>query len=68
MILTAAEFRNRIAALGYTQRGFAAYLGANERTIRRWAEDSHAIPPWVSVILNLMERMPNERRTRHQGS
>jgi hypothetical protein len=54
--MTAADFRRRIAALGHTQRGFAAYVGANERTVRRWAEGEQDIPRWVDVLLGLMER------------
>lgn len=53
--MTAPEFCRRISALGYSQRGFAAYVGANERTVRRWALGEQDIPPWVSVILGLLE-------------
>ena len=53
--VTAPDFRHRITALGYTQRGFAAYVGANERTVRRWAEGEQDIPQWVGVMLDLME-------------
>ena len=55
--MTAEEFRLRITALGHTQRGFADYVGANERTVRRWAEGEQDIPRWVSVMLDLMERV-----------
>jgi hypothetical protein len=51
------RFRFRIGALGYTQRSFAARVGANERTVRRWAEGTQDIPQWVSVMLDLMERL-----------
>jgi DNA-binding transcriptional regulator YiaG len=54
--VTAGEFRQRIAALGYSQRGFAGFVGANERTVRRWAEGEQDIPPRVAVMLDLMER------------
>lgn len=53
--MTAAEFNRRIAALGYSQRGFAAYVQANERTVRRWALGEQDIPPWVGVMLALLE-------------
>jgi DNA-binding transcriptional regulator YiaG len=53
--MTADEFRRRIAALGFNQRGFAAYVGANERTVRRWADEDQDIPRWVPVMLDLME-------------
>ena len=54
--MIATEFRLRIAALGYSQRGFASYVGANERTVRRWIEGEQDIPQWVSVMLDLMEK------------
>jgi transcriptional regulator with XRE-family HTH domain len=50
----AAEFRAGLAALGMTQRGFAAFTGSNERTVRRWASGEQDIPPWVPVMLRLM--------------
>jgi transcriptional regulator with XRE-family HTH domain len=52
--MTAAEFRAAIAALGYSQRGFATYTGSNERTVRRWALGEQDIPPWVPVLLRLL--------------
>jgi DNA-binding transcriptional regulator YiaG len=55
--MTAADFRAVIARLGYGQRGFAEYVGANERTVRRWASGEQDIPPWVPVILGLMEQV-----------
>ena len=54
--MTAPDFRSAISRLGYTQRGFAAYVGANERTVRRWADGEQDIPRWVPVMLELMER------------
>lgn len=54
-VMTAKEFCQRIQALGYSQRGFAAYVGANERTVRRWALGEQDIPPWVGVMLALLE-------------
>ncbi len=55
--MTAGEFRAALAAVGYTQRGFAAFTGSNERTVRRWALGEQDIPPWVPVMLALM--VPN---------
>jgi DNA-binding transcriptional regulator YiaG len=54
--MMAAEFRTALAALDYTQRGFAVYVGANERTVRRWADGEQDIHAWVPVMLDLMER------------
>lgn len=55
--MTAPEFNRRIAALGYSQRGFASFVGANERTVRRWALSEQDIPPWVDVVLSLKEQI-----------
>jgi DNA-binding transcriptional regulator YiaG len=55
--MTADEFRGVLAALGMSQRGFAAYTGANERTVRRWALGEQDIPPWVPVLIRLLERV-----------
>jgi hypothetical protein len=52
--VTADEFRDALAALGHTQRGFAAFTGSNDRTVRRWALGEQDIPPWVPVMLGLM--------------
>jgi DNA-binding transcriptional regulator YiaG len=38
-----------------TQRAFAAFVGANERTVRRWAIGEQDIPQWVPVMIGLME-------------
>ena len=54
--MTASDLGQRLAALGYSQRGFAAFIQANERTVRRWALGEQDIPPWVGVMLDLMER------------
>jgi DNA-binding transcriptional regulator YiaG len=55
--MTTTEFRAALATLGYSLRGFAAYVGANERTVRRWALGEQDIPAWVPVLLGLMQRL-----------
>jgi DNA-binding transcriptional regulator YiaG len=55
--MTAGDFRAALARLNYGQRGFAEYVGANERTVRRWASGEQDIPQWVPVILDLMEQV-----------
>ncbi len=44
-----------LAALGYMQRGFAAFTGSNERTVRRWALGEQDIPSWAPVLPRLVE-------------
>ena len=52
--MTDREFRDALAAHGFTQRGFAAFVEANERTVRRWAAGEQDIPGWVPVIIRLL--------------
>ena len=52
--MTHAQLRAALASLALTQRGFAAFCGSNERTVRRWCDKTQDIPPWVPVILRLM--------------
>jgi transcriptional regulator with XRE-family HTH domain len=54
--MTADELREALAALGYSQRGFADFTGSNERTVRRWACGEQDIPPWVPVVIRLLQR------------
>ena len=42
--MTPTQFRAALASLGMTQRGFAAHVGANERTVRRWVEGHAGYP------------------------
>lgn len=59
--MTAEEFRNELAALGFTPCGFASFAGANERTVRRWATNEQDIPAWVGVMLRLMRQLADFR-------
>ncbi|HEY3848373.1 MAG TPA: hypothetical protein VGL95_14800 [Acetobacteraceae bacterium] len=49
--MTPAEFREALAEVGFSQRGFATYTGSNERSVRRWALGEQDIPHWVPVLL-----------------
>lgn len=59
--MTAPDFRAALARLGMSQRAFARYVRANERTVRRWAEGAQDIPGWVPVMLALMEAVRSAR-------
>lgn len=54
--MTSSDFRDGLARLEMSLREFARYVGADERTVRRWAAGEQDIPPWVPVMLELMER------------
>lgn len=52
--MTAEAFRAALAEIGYGVREFAAFTGANPRTVRRWADGELDIAPWVPVMIALM--------------
>jgi DNA-binding transcriptional regulator YiaG len=59
--MTPAELRQRLAALNMTHADFAALVGVDERTVRRWvAEDgqktAQMAPPYVRTVLDLHAR------------
>lgn len=60
-MLTAGEFRDRLAALGLTQGGFARLTGVTDRTVRRWAAGDQDIPRWTCLLLDLLA-LPGARR------
>ena len=52
MTLTTTQRREYLDALGMSQRGFAALLGWNDRTVRRWMTDHDAwVPPEIDAWL-----------------
>jgi len=52
--MTAAEYRDLIAALGLSQVAAAILLGVDERTSRRWASGEREIPPPVERFLRYL--------------
>lgn len=66
--MTAAELRSALARVGHSQRGFAAYTGVNERTVRRWIDGEQDVPKWVGVMLLLLERLQMPARRRNTKS
>lgn len=55
--MTASEFQAALRGLGFTLRGFAAYTGSNERSVRRWADGEQDVPRWTPVLLGLLTRL-----------
>jgi transcriptional regulator with XRE-family HTH domain len=49
--MTAAEFRETLAALGLTQRAFAAEVLVDIGTVNRWAKGRRPIPGIVDAYL-----------------
>ena len=52
--MTPATFRAALAALGYSQSGFAAFARVDARTVRKWAAGDRAIPGPVVVLLEML--------------
>lgn len=55
--MTAAEFREALARLGWSQLEAARQLEADPRTVRRWALGEVRAPGPVKVALRCMERL-----------
>jgi hypothetical protein len=49
--MTPTRRRECLALLRWTQRGFAAVIGCDEGTVRRWLRDSGEAPPDVDAWL-----------------
>jgi len=52
--MTPATFRATLAALGYTQSGFAKIARVDARTVRKWASGDRAVPGPVVVLLEML--------------
>lgn len=61
--MTPDELTERAAALYGPdwQSPLARRIAVDARTVRRWKAGDRDIPPWVSVVLGLLERHPEER-------
>lgn len=53
--MTPADYRKTIDQLGLSQRKAGRFLGVDERTSRRWANEG-PIPVAVALLLRLMVR------------
>ena len=58
--MTPTEFRTSLASLGYSQRGFAAYVEMDERTVRRWALGELPVPRAVVLLLGCLGITPTD--------
>jgi hypothetical protein len=60
--MTPARFLEALAALHWTQRGFAALIGYDERLVRRWASGHRPIPremgDWLEAAARWHEKNP----------
>ncbi|MFM7066649.1 MAG: helix-turn-helix domain-containing protein [Gammaproteobacteria bacterium] len=53
-----AEYRDAIAALGYSQQAFARLVGASPRTGQKWALGETRVPGSVALIIRLLMARP----------
>ena len=55
--MTPTQFRRQLAALGFSQMGFARYVECDGRSVRRWCSGEQDIPRWVAVMLGLLDQV-----------
>jgi DNA-binding transcriptional regulator YiaG len=51
--VTPAEFESALNSLRLSQRGAAALIGVNERTVRAWLAGEYAVASYAQNILRL---------------
>jgi hypothetical protein len=56
--MSAEEYRKALAALDWTQQGFARAVGADPRTGQKWALGETRIPGPVVILLRLLLARP----------
>jgi DNA-binding XRE family transcriptional regulator len=69
--MTANEFRAALAEFGLTQQACARFLGAGERSVRRWATEDGTVPRSVVLVFALMARYgltPEDVRAAHAAT
>lgn len=54
----APEYRDAIAALGYSQQAFATLVGASPRTGQKWALGESRVPGSVALLIRLLMARP----------
>jgi hypothetical protein len=62
-IMTAEEFTDTLAAIGWPQGVLAARLGmGSDRAVRRWAAGQNPVPPgivaWLRQLTRTLEKLP----------
>ena len=60
--MKAAEFRNALALLRWSQRGLAEALDTHPTTVRRWATGTQPIPDNVAAWLTDLATYAAQRR------
>jgi plasmid maintenance system antidote protein VapI len=58
--MNAADFRNILARLHWTQRGLAALLGVAHNTVHRWALGHARVPDPLAVWLGAVDAYLND--------
>lgn len=72
MIRPDDRLRAALNALHWSQRDFAAVVGRDERTVRRWASGEYSIPPallaWLEAASAWMRANPPPGTREASGS
>ena len=55
--MTSEAFRAALHDIGYGVREFAAFTGANPRTVRRWIDGEQDISPWVIPFMAMVKML-----------
>ena len=59
-----SDLKRRRVKLGYSQDKFARRIGVATGTISSWEQGRSPIPEWLSVMLDLLERVERPEKTR----
>jgi transcriptional regulator with XRE-family HTH domain len=60
--MTGDELRKRREDLGLTQEQLATALGVAPNTVARWERSERAIPPYLSLALQTVERERGKKK------
>lgn len=57
------RIKTRRQSLGLNQRAFAALCRVDRRSVWRWENGHRHVPLWVDLVLDTIEKQPEERRS-----
>jgi len=57
--MTGPEFRQALTALCMSQREFAQRFDVHESQVSRWIAGKYAVPRWVPLALEQMQKQEN---------
>ena len=54
--------KQRLRAVGLTQRSYAALLGVSERMVGGWARGEYDLPRYAELLILILEWLPADAR------